>query len=207
MPSMAARQHDDLSRWPGTATGKSVPSSRQKGRTPPDDSAYGRCTPIAYTNRNPQARRKRVGLSPRQLLRHRGESPKSYPPTCQRPQETHRDHPLGPREHMRTMAIGRKTERHARLLNGSLRASSSIPSTNTAIWNTFFVLKYERPIEYENDLKKKRPRFCEACVIWSGQRGSNPRPQPWQGCALPTEPCPQMVGDTRFELVTPTVSR
>ena len=25
---------------------------------------------------------------------------------------------------------------------------------------------------------------------WSGQRGSNPRPQPWQGCALPTEPCP-----------------
>ena len=62
MPSMAARQHDDLSRWPGTATGKSVPSSRQKGRTPPDDSAYGRCTPIAYTNRNPQARRKRVGL-------------------------------------------------------------------------------------------------------------------------------------------------
>ena len=27
-------------------------------------------------------------------------------------------------------------------------------------------------------------------VRWSGQRGSNPRPQPWQGCALPTEPCP-----------------
>ena len=28
------------------------------------------------------------------------------------------------------------------------------------------------------------------CKQWSGQRGSNPRPQPWQGCALPTEPCP-----------------
>ena len=28
------------------------------------------------------------------------------------------------------------------------------------------------------------------CMRWSGQRGSNPRPQPWQGCALPTEPCP-----------------
>ena len=26
---------------------------------------------------------------------------------------------------------------------------------------------------------------------WSGQRDSNPRPQPWQGCALPTEPCPR----------------
>ena len=23
--------------------------------------------------------------------------------------------------------------------------------------------------------------------IWSGKRGSNSRPQPWQGCALPTE--------------------
>ena len=43
-------------------------------------------------------------------------------------------------------------------------------------------------------------------IQWSGQRGSNPRPQPWQGCALPTEPCPHVVGDTRFELVTPSVS-
>ena len=25
---------------------------------------------------------------------------------------------------------------------------------------------------------------------WSGRRGSNPRPQPWQGCALPAEPLP-----------------
>ncbi len=27
--------------------------------------------------------------------------------------------------------------------------------------------------------------------IWSGQRDSNSRPQPWQGCALPTELCPR----------------
>ena len=26
---------------------------------------------------------------------------------------------------------------------------------------------------------------------WSGQRGSNPRPSPWQGDALPAEPCPR----------------
>jgi hypothetical protein len=26
--------------------------------------------------------------------------------------------------------------------------------------------------------------------LWSGRRDSNPRPQPWQGCALPTEPRP-----------------
>ena len=27
--------------------------------------------------------------------------------------------------------------------------------------------------------------------FWSGKRGSDPRPQPWQGCALPTELFPQ----------------
>jgi transposase len=28
-------------------------------------------------------------------------------------------------------------------------------------------------------------------LVWSGRRDSNPRPQPWQGCALPTEPRPR----------------
>ena len=27
-------------------------------------------------------------------------------------------------------------------------------------------------------------------IFWSGRRGSNSRPQPWQGCALPTELLP-----------------
>ena len=39
---------------------------------------------------------------------------------------------------------------------------------------------------YEKGRKRNRPSSKQ----WSGQRGSNPRPQPWQGCALPTEPCP-----------------
>ncbi len=30
--------------------------------------------------------------------------------------------------------------------------------------------------------------------IWSGKRVSNSRPQPWQGCALPTELFPQQEG-------------
>ena len=40
--------------------------------------------------------------------------------------------------------------------------------------------------------------FCKSKVsiaadlIWSGRRGSNSRPQPWQGCALPTELLPQV---------------
>src|SRR5690554_5460155 len=35
---------------------------------------------------------------------------------------------------------------------------------------------------------------------WSGQRGSNPRPSPWQGDALPAELCPHiMAGAPGFE--------
>ena len=34
--------------------------------------------------------------------------------------------------------------------------------------------------------KKKRQPF-RLSSFWSGKRGSDPRPQPWQGCALPTE--------------------
>ncbi len=30
-----------------------------------------------------------------------------------------------------------------------------------------------------------------ALLSWSGKRGSNPPPQPWQGCALPNELFPQ----------------
>ena len=34
-------------------------------------------------------------------------------------------------------------------------------------------------------------RFCRGTVEgWSGRRDSNPRPSPWQGDALPTEPLP-----------------
>ena len=36
-------------------------------------------------------------------------------------------------------------------------------------------------------------RLPDYCLIWSGRRGSNPRPQPWQGCALPTELLPHLL--------------
>src|SRR5438874_4272395 len=38
------------------------------------------------------------------------------------------------------------------------------------------------------------PRVAVLCYsFWeSGKRDSNPRPQPWQGCALPTELFPRM---------------
>ena len=36
--------------------------------------------------------------------------------------------------------------------------------------------------------------------FWSGRRGSNSRPQPWQGCALPTELLPLRSTDLRRHL-------
>jgi hypothetical protein len=36
----------------------------------------------------------------------------------------------------------------------------------------------------------RKPRLS-AGFRWSGRRDSNPRPQPWQGCALPAEPRPR----------------
>ena len=81
-------------------------------------------------------------------------------------------------------------------------------------------------IEPGNGEAKKTPRkelsgntrkapVREPFSIWSGQRDSNPRSQPWQGCALPTKLCPQRipavrsknsVGDVGIEPTTPSVS-
>ncbi len=39
---------------------------------------------------------------------------------------------------------------------------------------------------------QRRNTFSSQVVnVWSGRRDSNPRPSPWQGDALPTEPLPQ----------------
>ena len=37
--------------------------------------------------------------------------------------------------------------------------------------------------------------------IWSGKRGSNSRPQPWQGCALPAELFPHTSDLLRFRRI------
>ena len=46
------------------------------------------------------------------------------------------------------------------------------------------------PLGHFADMQRAEKRNRPSSKQWSGQRGSNPRPQPWQGCALPTEPCP-----------------
>ena len=38
---------------------------------------------------------------------------------------------------------------------------------------------------------RHKKKTAISCLYKSGKRGSNSRPQPWQGCALPTELFPQ----------------
>jgi hypothetical protein len=40
-------------------------------------------------------------------------------------------------------------------------------------------------------INEKGKQLASLFVIWSGKRVSNSRPQPWQGCALPTELFPR----------------
>ena len=48
----------------------------------------------------------------------------------------------------------------------------------------------------------RRPRKA-AGFVWSGRRVSNSRPQPWQGCALPTELLPHRTAPSRVLLRCP----
>ena len=64
------------------------------------------------------------------------------------------------------------------------------------------------------DGTRARPVYGRPGKKWSGRRDSNPRPSPWQGDALPTEPLPPDAADPserwcrepEFELATPRFS-
>ena len=44
---------------------------------------------------------------------------------------------------------------------------------------------------------------CSCYRLWSGRRGSNPLPPPWQGGALPDELRPQIYGSSEPHMVPP----
>ena len=64
-------------------------------------------------------------------------------------------------------------------------APETCASTNSATWAFFYI------------------RAIPSCLFFvqqvSGKRDSDPRPQPWQGCALPTELFPQISFYIRLE--------
>ena len=51
----------------------------------------------------------------------------------------------------------------------------------------------------QSPLQKITPRRCRGVIFWSGRRGSNSLPPPWQGGALPDELRPRNIDDnSRF---------
>jgi hypothetical protein len=60
-----------------------------------------------------------------------------------------------------------------------------------AVANRVLLAACCRPVPDRRSLGEKSAlTWCDVWML-SGRRGSNPRPQPWQGCALPTEPRPR----------------
>ena len=64
-------------------------------------------------------------------------------------------------------------------------------------------LGYGALFKFCNALKKSAHQYSlGVLILWSGLRGSNPPPRPWQGRALPNELNPQMVPPIGIEPTT-----
>ncbi|KTD20561.1 hypothetical protein Llan_1814 [Legionella lansingensis] len=86
------------------------------------------------------------------------------------------------------------------------RDFKSLASTCFATWAFYWRLRPEsnrrprlcRPLHNHSatqpKLNPKKKSDYGVALIWSGKRDSNSRPQPWQGCALPTELFPPLYG-------------
>ena len=65
------------------------------------------------------------------------------------------------------------------------------PRDFKSLVSTNFTIRAGLPLILRQADTKKGKRSSLSLFIWSGRRVSNSRPQPWQGCALPTELLPQ----------------
>ena len=92
---------------------------------------------------------------------------------------------------------GSESNRHRRLCrplhNHSATPPGDLFACKTDILRNARGLRRARPNGPTLVLRraKKREAGLPFLRIWSGKRGSNSRPQPWQGCALPTELFPR----------------
>ena len=73
--------------------------------------------------------------------------------------------------------LSHKKFKYLHLLYHKIRSKSMRETKNKRLLKTTGV----------SEKKKGRNYLFLFLVMWSGLRGSNPPPQPWQGCALPNE--------------------
>ena len=83
----------------------------------------------------------------------------------------------------------------------SLSHGLSLFKRTFTLWSNVFSTEEDSSSDFGRDELRMTPGFAVGyeksflpeAFEWSGQRDSNPRSQPWQGCALPTKLCPQVV--------------
>ena len=100
--------------------------------------------------------------------------------------------------------LGPESNRRTRICNPLHHHSATQPlvtiSTNhveissLADLNTGLKKQMPRTASRPRHRCRSWPALPTNCGIWSGKPGSNRRPQPWQGCALPTELFPHFLG-------------
>ena len=70
----------------------------------------------------------------------------------------------------------------------ALRASGSrILADTPSPWKGRFEVACAESLMHRHTKQKGKNLLDSSLLFWSGKRDSDPRPQPWQGCALPTE--------------------
>jgi hypothetical protein len=81
----------------------------------------------------------------------------------------------------------------------SVTRGNTFGSANTGICSELNRMVERKGRAFKFKMRTGTPERVPDCSYWSGRPDSNRRPQPWQGCALPTEPRPQW----SFYLSTP----
>src|ERR1043166_1265812 len=70
---------------------------------------------------------------------------------------------------------------------GARTRKGLLPRDFKSLASAYFAI----PASRSANAKEGAAAAAPSCVPQSGKRDSNPRPQPWQGCALPTELFPR----------------
>ena len=67
------------------------------------------------------------------------------------------------------------------------RAVPRIMADTPGPWKGRFEVACAESLMHRHTKQKGKNLLDSSLLFWSGKRDSDPRPQPWQGCALPTE--------------------
>ena len=148
--------------------------------------------PSPVPNATNGRKEKSIACSECHNCQKRGAQCKKRSPGCRREQENHSQKVCNTAPNLLN------TSRKSRCRQNPPNATPNPPNA-TRIFAACYRLRPPTPRGWVEVAGCKRPTYTNAerqpqgTVVhrWSGKRGSDPRPQPWQGCALPTELFPQ----------------